>query len=49
MIGRSLIDRDELRQRFEQIEPQLYRYPAINPRSFQEALEKALKEPPVEG
>jgi hypothetical protein len=45
MIGRGLIDRDELCRRFEQIEPQLYRYPAIGPKAFREALEGALKEP----
>jgi len=45
MIGRGMIDRDELRRRFEQIEPQLYRYPAIGPKAFREAREDALKEP----
>ncbi len=44
MIDRSLIDRAELRRRFEQIEPQLYRYPRIDPRTFREALEEALAE-----
>lgn len=43
MIDRSLIDRAELRRRFEQIEPQLYRYPAIDPKAFREALERALE------
>jgi len=43
MIDRGLIDRDELRQRFGQIEPQLYRYPAIDPKAFRRALEEALK------
>ncbi len=42
MIDRSLIDRAELRRRFEQIEPQLYRYPRIDPDAFSEALEQAL-------
>jgi hypothetical protein len=44
MIGRSLIDRAELRRRFEQIEPQLYRYPGIDPKTFREALGQALAE-----
>jgi hypothetical protein len=42
MLARSLIDRDELRHRFEQIEPQLYRYPAIDPAAFRRALEDAI-------
>jgi len=42
MMGRGLIERTELRRRFEQIEPQLYRYPAIDPKAFREALERAL-------
>jgi hypothetical protein len=42
MLDRGLINRDELRRRFEQIEPQLYRYPAIDPQAFREALEQAL-------
>ena len=45
MMDRRLINRDELRRRFEQIEPQLYRYPAIDPRDFRRALEEALNEP----
>ncbi len=44
MIRRGLIDRDELRRRFEQIEPQLHRYPAIDPDAFRRALEEALAE-----
>ena len=42
MIARGLVERDELRRRFEQIEPQLYRYPAIDPAAFGRALEEAL-------
>lgn len=44
MIGRGLVDRSELRRRFEQIEPQLYRFPAIDPEAFRRALEEALAE-----
>jgi hypothetical protein len=42
MIDRRLVDREELRRRFEQIEPQLYRYPAIDGKAFREALDRAL-------
>jgi hypothetical protein len=45
MLGRGLIDRDELRGRFEQIEPLLYRFPAIDPKAFRKALEEAVREP----
>ncbi len=44
MIRRGLVDRGELRRRFEQIEPQLYRHPAIDPGAFRKALEEALAE-----
>jgi len=43
MLDRGLIDREELRRRFEQIEPQLYRYPAIDPKAFRKAVEDALE------
>lgn len=42
MIDRGLIDPLDVRRRFEQIEPQLYRYPAIDPAAFRRALEEAL-------
>lgn len=44
MISRGLITRDELRRRFEQIEPQLYRFPAIDPERFRKDLEEAVAE-----
>jgi hypothetical protein len=44
MIGRGLVDPGELRRRFDQIEPQLYRYPAIDPAAFRKALEAFLSE-----
>jgi hypothetical protein len=44
MIARGLVEREELRKRFEQIEPELYRYPAINPAAFRRALESVLME-----
>lgn len=42
MIARGLAGRGELRRRFEQIEPELYRYPAIDPPAFRRALEEVL-------
>jgi hypothetical protein len=42
MIDRGLVDPAELRRRFEQIEPQLYRYPGIDPAAFRRALDEAL-------
>ncbi len=42
MLERGLVDRQRLRDDFAGIAPQLYRYPAIDPASFQAALEQAL-------
>jgi hypothetical protein len=42
MLTRGLVGRDELRRRFDEIEPLLYRYPALDAASFRRAvLEKA--------
>jgi hypothetical protein len=38
MIGRELVTAVQLRQEFDTIEPQLYRYPAIDPASFRRAV-----------
>lgn len=38
MIGCDLVDRPKLLALFEEIEPQLYRYPAIDPPSFRRAV-----------
>ncbi|HEX3552020.1 MAG TPA: DUF6036 family nucleotidyltransferase [Thermoanaerobaculia bacterium] len=43
MIDRGLIDRQELRRRFEEIEPHLYRFPAIDPAAFRRAVAEALE------
>jgi len=43
MIRRSAIDRDRLMEHFEQIEPLLYRYPAIDPASFRRAVERVCR------
>ena len=41
MLARGLVGRQELQARFGEIEPQLYRYPAIDPASFRRAVERA--------
>jgi hypothetical protein len=43
MLRRGLVDRDGLRAYFEAIEPRLYRYPAIDPAAFRQAVDDALK------
>lgn len=45
MLARGLVRGDELRMRFAEIEPQLYRYPAIDPASFRQAVERATAGP----
>jgi len=42
MAGRGLIEANRLRDLFELIEPQLYRYPALNAASFRRAVEDFL-------
>lgn len=42
MVTEGLVDRAELRRLFECIEPNLYRYPAIDPRAFRAAVERFL-------
>lgn len=42
MFRRGLIKPAQLEQLFEAIVPQLYRYPAIDPQAFREALENAV-------
>jgi len=46
MLARGLVEPERLRELFAQIEPQLYRYPALDPGSFRRAVEEALKEAP---
>jgi hypothetical protein len=43
MMERGLISADRLVTYFEQIEPDLYRFPAIDPPSFRRAVEEAAK------
>jgi hypothetical protein len=42
MLERGLVDPQELGERFAQIEPELYRYPAIDPAAFRRAVERAI-------
>lgn len=39
LIGRGLVERERLREYFDAIEPELYRFPAIDPASFRRAVE----------
>lgn len=41
MISSRLVDRDRLLDAFAEIEPELYRFPAIDPRSFRKRVEAA--------
>ena len=45
MLDDGLVDPQRLRGLFEDIEPQLYRFPAIDPPSFRRALEEAIATP----
>jgi hypothetical protein len=42
MIERGLVESAQLRELFEQIEPELFRYPAIDPAAFREKVEVLL-------
>lgn len=42
MIARRLIDVEKAREYFSRIEPELYRFPAIDPPSFRQAVDAAL-------
>ena len=43
MIRRGLVQPDGLRRAYAAIEPQLYRYPAVDPASFRQSLDALLK------
>ena len=45
MLGRGLIDRGRTRELLAAIEPQLYRFPAIDPPSFRHRVERFLSQP----
>lgn len=42
MLERGLVTRDTLRAQFAEIEPLLYRYPAVDPATFRRALDEAV-------
>lgn len=44
MITRNLIEPKKIRHHFDEIEPLLYRYPAIHPPSFRRAVESIVSE-----
>jgi hypothetical protein len=44
MLERRLIEPEPLRELFAEIEPELYRYPAVDARAFKAALERFLSE-----
>ena len=43
LIQMGLVDRRRALEYFQRIEPELYRYPAIDPRSFRRAVEESLR------
>lgn len=47
LIGRGLVEPSRLRELFAVIEPQLYRYPAIDPAAFAGRLQRVLEHPPA--
>jgi hypothetical protein len=49
MIRRNLVDPDEALRHFREIEPRLYLYPAVDPASFRQAVERTLKGSAREG
>ncbi|MGH9866774.1 MAG: DUF6036 family nucleotidyltransferase [Candidatus Polarisedimenticolia bacterium] len=42
MLRRGVVEREKLMELFGAIEPHLYRYPALDPRSFRAAVERAV-------
>ena len=42
LVERGLVDRQRLREYFDAIEPELFRFPAIDPASFRSAVDAAL-------
>jgi hypothetical protein len=42
MLERGLVEADRLRSAFDEIEPQLYRFPAIDPSDFRRRVEDFL-------
>jgi hypothetical protein len=46
MIERGLITASQVRDQFARIEPDLYRYPAVDPASFRNAVDALFPPPP---
>ncbi len=46
MLDAGLVERARLLELFGRIEPELYRFPAIDPASFRSAVEEAIKDDP---
>jgi hypothetical protein len=49
MLERQLVEPARLLDLFNRIEDQLYRYPALSPRSFRQAVEAVTQMPPLPG
>jgi hypothetical protein len=45
MLARRLVTPERIRELFEKIAPELYRYPALDPSSFRRAVDEALSSP----
>jgi hypothetical protein len=43
LLDRGLVDPDRLRRAFEEIEPRLYRFPAVDPASFRARVDEAAR------
>lgn len=43
MLDLGLIEREKTLEFFDQIEPKLFRYPAIDPASFRAAVERLMR------
>lgn len=46
MLDRGLIERHQLQELYDAIEPMLFRYPAIDPRAFRRAVEEITRTGP---
>lgn len=44
LVEQGLVEPERLLELFEEIEPELYRYPAIDPPSFRRAVEELVRE-----
>jgi hypothetical protein len=44
LVGAGLVDPARLQEYYEQIEPELFRYPAVDPPTFRPALEQLVAE-----